>query len=168
MRDYTQIYIDGAWVVSAGGEAIDVINPASQQPAGQIALGSPTPWPSLPRIKRATSTAPICTLSKAARTQRIIMKTLFAMAAAGTLMLSGAGASTAELPSYELMGFPITPLQLQVVGSANVKEQTPSSTRTMAGMSASPHQVAVLTPRARPTGERAATNPVAAASFSSR
>ena len=85
-----------------------------------------------------------------------------------TLMLSGAGASTAELPSYGLMGFPITPLQLQVVGSANVKEQTPSSTLTMAGMSASPHQVAVLTPRARPTGERAATNPVAGASFSSR
>ena len=168
MSDYIPIYIVGAWVVSAGGEAIDVINPATEQAAGQIALGSPTPWPSLPRIKRATSAAPICTLSKAARTQRIIMKTLFAMAAAGTLMLSGAGASTAEFPSYELMGFPLTPLQLQVVGSANVKEQTPSSTRTMAGMSASPHQVAVLTPRARPTGERAATNPVAAASLSSR
>lgn len=95
------------------------------------------------------------------------MKTLFAMAAAGTLMLSGAGAST-KLPSYELMGFPITPLQLQVVGPANVKEQSPSSLLTMAGMPASPHQVAVLRPRARPTGERAATNPVAAASFSSR
>ncbi len=40
MRDYTQIYIDGAWVVSADGEAIDVINPATEQPAGQIALGS--------------------------------------------------------------------------------------------------------------------------------
>jgi hypothetical protein len=36
------------------------------------------------------------------------MKTLFAMAAAGTLMLSGAGASAAELPSYELTGFPIS------------------------------------------------------------
>jgi aldehyde dehydrogenase (NAD+) len=39
MRDYAKISIDGAWVASAGGEAIDVINPASQQPAGQIALG---------------------------------------------------------------------------------------------------------------------------------
>jgi hypothetical protein len=96
------------------------------------------------------------------------MKTFLAMAAAGTLMLSGAGASTAELPSYELMGFPITPLQLQVVGSANVKEQSPSSSLTMAGMPASPHQVAALTRRARPTGERAETNPVAAASFSYR
>jgi hypothetical protein len=66
------------------------------------------------------------------------MKTLFAMAAAGTLMLSGAGASTAELPSYELMGFPITPLQLQVLGSANVKEQSPNSSLTTAGTPASP------------------------------
>ena len=80
------------------------------------------------------------------------MKTLFAMAAAGTLMLSGASSSAAELPSYELMGFPITPVQLQVVGSANVKERSPSSSLTMAGMPASPHQVTVLTPRARPTG----------------
>ena len=108
MRDYTQIYIDGASIVSAGGEAIDVINPASQQPAGQIALGSPTPWPSLPRIKRATSMAPICTLSKAARTQRMIMKT-FAMAAAGTLMLSGA---VPRLQSFRTMNswvFPSLP-----------------------------------------------------------
>jgi len=79
------------------------------------------------------------------------MKTLFAMAAAGTLMLSGAGASAAELPSYELTGFPITPHQFSVVGSANVKEQSPSPSLTVAGMPASPHQVAVLTPRARPT-----------------
>jgi hypothetical protein len=94
------------------------------------------------------------------------MKTLFAMAAAGTLVMSGAGASAAELPSYELTGFPISPHQFSVVGSANVKEQPPSSSLTMAGMPASPHQVAVLTPRARPTGELAATNPVAAASLS--
>jgi hypothetical protein len=87
------------------------------------------------------------------------MKTLCAMAAIGTLMLSGAGALAAELPSYELMGFPITPHQFSVVGSANVKEQSPSSSFAMAGMPASPHQVAVLTPRARPTEELAATNP---------
>ena len=96
------------------------------------------------------------------------MKTLFAMLAAGTLIMSGGAASPAELPSYELMGFPITPLQLQAVGPANIKEQSRSSSLTMAGMPASPHQVAVLTPRARPTGERAATSPFAAASFSSR
>jgi hypothetical protein len=96
------------------------------------------------------------------------MKTLFAMAATGTLMLSGAGASATELPSYELTGFPINPHQFSVVGSANVREQSPSSSFAMAGMPASPHQVAVLTPRARPTEELAATNPIAAASFSNR
>ena len=98
----------------------------------------------------------------------VIMKILFAMAATGTLMLCGAGALTAERPSYELMGFPITPHQFSVVGSANVKEQSPSSSLAMAGMPASPHQVAVLTPRARPSKEQAATNPIAAASFSNR
>ena len=96
------------------------------------------------------------------------MKTLFAVAAAGTLMLSGTGASAAELPSYELAGFPISPHQFSVLGSANVEEQSPSSSLTLAGMPASPHQVAVLTPHARPTGELAPPNPVAAASLSSR
>jgi choline dehydrogenase len=30
MRNYTKIYIDGAWAVSTGGEVIDVINPATE------------------------------------------------------------------------------------------------------------------------------------------
>jgi hypothetical protein len=96
----------------------------------------------------------------------VIVKILFAMAATGTLMLCGAGASATELPSFELTGFPISPHQFSVVGSANVKEQPPSSSLTMAGMPASPHQVAVLTPRA--SKEQAATNPFVAASFSNR
>jgi hypothetical protein len=96
------------------------------------------------------------------------MKTLFAMAATGTLMLSATGASAAELPPYELMGFPITPHQFSVVGPANVKEQSPSPSLTIAGMPASPHQVTVLTPRPRLIEELAATNPIAAASFSNR
>ena len=89
------------------------------------------------------------------------MKTLLAMATAGALMLSGAGASAAELPSYQLTGFPISPHQFSVLGAPNVEEQSPGPSLTVAGMPASPHQVAALTPRARPTGERAATNPVA-------
>jgi hypothetical protein len=96
------------------------------------------------------------------------MKTLFAMAATGTLMLSGAGALAAELPSYELLGFPITPHQFSVVGPANVKEQSPSPSLTIAGMPASAHQVTVLTPRPRLIEEQAATNPIAAASSSNR
>jgi hypothetical protein len=96
------------------------------------------------------------------------MKALFATAVTGLLILSGAEASAAELPSYELAGFPITSHQWSVVGSANIKEQSPSTSLTMAGMPASPHQVAVLTPRPRATEELAATNPIATVSFSTR
>ena len=38
MRDYTRIYIDGAWVNPLDGKIIDVINPATECPAGQITL----------------------------------------------------------------------------------------------------------------------------------
>ena len=38
MRDYTRIYIDGAWVKPLDGKIIDVINPATESPAGQITL----------------------------------------------------------------------------------------------------------------------------------
>src|SRR5690348_5296634 len=34
-------------------------------------------------------------------------------------------ASVAVVPSYEVMGFPITPHQFSVVGSAHVEEQSP-------------------------------------------
>ena len=60
------------------------------------------------------------------------------------VMLDRASAAT-KLPSYELMGFPITPHQFSVLGSAHVEEQSPSPSLTMAGMPASPHQLAVLT-----------------------
>lgn len=53
-------------------------------------------------------------------------------------------ASAAAVPSFEVMGFPITPHQFSVVGSANVEEQSPSPSLMMAGMPASPHQVAVF------------------------
>jgi hypothetical protein len=51
------------------------------------------------------------------------------------------------IPSYEVMGFPITPHQISVVGSGHVEEQSPIPSLVMAGMPASPHQIAVLTPR---------------------
>ena len=75
-----------------------------------------------------------------------IMKTLFAVTTTGALLLSGI-ASAEELPSYELFGFPITYHQIAVLRSANVKEQSPSTSLLVAGMPASPHQVSVLTPR---------------------
>jgi hypothetical protein len=55
--------------------------------------------------------------------------------------------ATTAMPSYEVMGFPITPHQISIVGSAHVEEQSPNPSLTRAGMPASPHQIAVLTPR---------------------
>ena len=72
------------------------------------------------------------------------------------VMLDRASAAATELPSYELMGFPISPHQFSVLGSANIKEQPPSPSLTTAGMPASPHQVSVLTPRPTITDELAA------------
>src|SRR5258708_34721439 len=69
------------------------------------------------------------------------------IAAAAALMLGGVGATAAELPTYEVMGFPITPHQLVALGPANAEQGLPASTLTKAGMPASPHQIAVLTPR---------------------
>jgi hypothetical protein len=77
-------------------------------------------------------------------------------------------ASAAAVPSYEVMGFPITPHQFSVVGSANVKEQSPNPSLMMAGMPASPHQAAVLTPRPRTIEALAATNSIGMVSFSTR
>jgi aldehyde dehydrogenase (NAD+) len=67
MRDYTKFYIDGAWVASASGELVDVINPATEQPAGQIALGTAAD------VDRAVAAARMAfrTFSKTTRQQRI-------------------------------------------------------------------------------------------------
>jgi hypothetical protein len=76
--------------------------------------------------------------------------------------------ASAAVPSYEVKGFPITPHQFSVVGSARVEEQSPSPSLMMAGMPASPHQVAVLTPRPRAIEALPTTNPMATVSFSVR
>src|SRR6516165_12311273 len=68
--------------------------------------------------------------------------------------------ASAAVPSYEVKGFPITPHQFSVVGSAHVEEQSPSPSLMMAGMPASPHQVAVLTPRPKIIEEPKATNSI--------
>jgi hypothetical protein len=66
------------------------------------------------------------------------------------MLLSGAIASAQELPTYEANGFPITPLQVSILGcSAQVQERGPTPAFTMDGMPVSPHQIAVLTPRPR-------------------
>jgi aldehyde dehydrogenase (NAD+) len=40
MRNYKKLYIDGAWVDALGGQVVDVINPATEKPAGQITLAT--------------------------------------------------------------------------------------------------------------------------------
>lgn len=40
MRDYTRIYIDGTWVKPLDGKVIDIINPATEKPVGQITLST--------------------------------------------------------------------------------------------------------------------------------
>jgi aldehyde dehydrogenase (NAD+) len=40
MREYTQFYIDGAWVDPVTPRSLDVINPATEKSAGRISLGS--------------------------------------------------------------------------------------------------------------------------------
>jgi hypothetical protein len=66
------------------------------------------------------------------------MKNLFRVTAITAVMLNGAAA--AELPTFELMGFPITPHQVAVLGSPHVQERTPTPALTLGGIPASPHQ----------------------------
>ena len=78
--------------------------------------------------------------------------------AAAALMMGGVGATAAELPNYEVMGYPITPHQLAALGPANAEQGLPAFTLTKAGMPASPHQIAVLTPRQRVIKEQIASS----------
>jgi hypothetical protein len=64
--------------------------------------------------------------------------------AVAALMIGTIAASARELPQYEVAGFPITTLQLSIIGSRGVQEQSPASTLTLDGMPASPHQIAVV------------------------
>ena len=81
------------------------------------------------------------------------------------VMLNRACAAAAELPTFELMGFPITRHQVALLGAAQIRERSPTPTLTLADMPASPHQMAVLTPHPRPTEEPATNETV---SFSTR
>jgi hypothetical protein len=67
--------------------------------------------------------------------------------AATALVLGAVGASAGDLPQYEVTGFPISPLQFSVLGSGGVQEQSLTSALTIDGMPASPHQIAVISPR---------------------
>ena len=81
------------------------------------------------------------------------MKNLFliatAIAAIGGATTNHADACALRLPTFELTGFPISPHQVAVLGSAQVEESSATATLMLAAMPASPHQIAVLTPRAK-------------------
>ena len=84
------------------------------------------------------------------------MKRLFLFTAVPLFILTGAAAATAaELPTYEVTGFPVTPVQASVVRSGHEQEASRQPTLTSGGMPASPHQIAVLAPRKRIVGELA-------------
>ena len=61
-------------------------------------------------------------------------------------------AAAAGLPTYESTGFPITVLQVSVVGSAHVQET--ASVPTLGGMPASPAQIQLLTAHKRILGNK--------------
>ena len=89
-----------------------------------------------------------------------------AMIATAAFLLSTAGVLAADLPTYEVMGFPATQHQLAAVNSAYVQESSPVATLTLAGMPASPVQMMILTPRSKQVIARAADAPNGAAGFS--
>jgi hypothetical protein len=90
------------------------------------------------------------------------MRKLLSITSITLVLLGGLTAEASELPTFEKFGFPITPTQVSVLGSANVQESSPIPTLTLAGMPASPHQIAVLTPRPKltvATGQERSSGP---------
>jgi hypothetical protein len=88
------------------------------------------------------------------------MKNLFSISAIAIVILGGAQAAAAELPTFELMGLPMTPHQVAVLGGGTgVQEQAPAPALMLGGMPASPHQVAVLTSRLGAMAKAAAVKP---------
>ena len=77
------------------------------------------------------------------------------LALTAVLLSSAAAATAAELPTFEIIGFPLTQHQLTVLNTGIVQERPPAPGLTLASMPASPVQIGVLTPR-RPMQEFAA------------
>jgi hypothetical protein len=65
--------------------------------------------------------------------------------AASAILIMGGGvaANAAELPTYEVKGFPASPAQTAILGAAGAQERAPAAPE-LAGMPASPVQIAVL------------------------
>jgi hypothetical protein len=99
--------------------------------------------------------------------RRFEMRVVLSIAAVGAVVVTGVIAATAglsmatsaivmaaERPSFEMKALPITPVQVQVLGGAGVQKRAPVANLTVAGMPASPVQIAVLTPRRQHVASR--------------
>ena len=75
------------------------------------------------------------------------MSKLCLIIGATVVVLGGINAKAEERPAFERFGFPITQTQVAVLGSAGVRERSPTPTLMLYGMPASPHQVASPRPR---------------------
>jgi hypothetical protein len=74
------------------------------------------------------------------------------IAAYAVLITGTITANAAELPTYEVAGFPASPNQIAILGAAGAQERAPELT----GTSASPAQIAVLTRRDQKTTRNSA------------
>jgi hypothetical protein len=73
------------------------------------------------------------------------------IAAAAAISIAAATAGfAAELPGFEAAGLPISSVQVQVLGAADVQEQSPVATAAI-----SPVQLSVLIPRTKMTAATA-------------
>ncbi|MDE5440581.1 hypothetical protein GWG65_03765 [Bradyrhizobium sp. CSA207] len=77
------------------------------------------------------------------------MRVVSMIAVLGAMIASSAGAFAAERPSYEVNSFPISAMQVQVLGAAGIDEQSATPAMIVAGMPASPAQISVLSPRVK-------------------
>jgi hypothetical protein len=75
------------------------------------------------------------------------MPKLHSISAAAFLLFSGADAVLAESANFETNGFPISLHQAHVTGLVDIRETTPGAMLAVGGIPASPHQLAVLSPR---------------------
>ena len=69
-------------------------------------------------------------------------KKTLSFAAAIVAIATSTAAFAGELPTYEANGFPVSPVQVSVLGATNVQQQVTAPAATL-----SPVQASVLTPR---------------------
>jgi|1186.fasta_scaffold179593_1 hypothetical protein len=91
------------------------------------------------------------------------MRNLFLIATAIVSVVGAtahqAGACTLRFPAFEVTGFPVSRLQVAVLGGAHVEESSATPELMSAGMPASPNQIALLTPQPKAMIVEASADP---------